>query len=155
MDIGPIEVDARWVPGVQRRVAFGVICGHVPVSEVVASGAVWKAVSMMKDDGVGVKAHAIGSSSGVTMAKWSVLAPDVWAGLFRADGRDMIEHAHVRVARGKAVYWVGLGVDWGFWGEQQDGRVHLWCGTVHGQVMGWITGDDYLCVGARPSLLWD
>ena len=67
----------------------------------------------------------------------------------------MIEHAHVRVERGKSVYWVGLGVDWGFWGERQDGRVHLWCRTVHGQVMGLITGRDYLCVGAKPSLFWD
>ena len=57
---------------------------------------------------------------------------DVWAGLFQADRRDMIGHAHVRVARGKAVYWVGLGVDWDFWGEWQDGRVHLWCGTGDG-----------------------
>ena len=61
------------------------ICGHVPVSDVVTSGAVWKAVSVMRDEGLGMKAHVIGSWSGVTMSKWSVLAPDVWAGLFRAD----------------------------------------------------------------------
>ena len=100
MDIGPIEVDARWVPGVQRHVAFGVICAHVPVLQVVTSGAVWKAVSMMRDDGLGMKAYVIGSWSGVTMSKWSVLAPDVWAGLFRAERRDRIGHAHVRGARG-------------------------------------------------------
>ena len=155
VEIGPIEIDARWVQGVQRHVAFGVICGHVPASDIVASSAVWKAVSLMRDEDLGMKAHVIGSWSGVTMSEWSMLAPDVWAGLFRTGRRDMIEHAHVRVERGNSVYWVGLGVYWGFRGERQDGRVHLWCGTVHGQVMGWITGGDYLRFGAKPSLFWD
>ena len=122
-----------------RHVAFGVICGHVPASDIVSSSAVWKAVCLIRHEDLGTKAHVIGSWSGVTMAKWSMLAPDVRTGLFRTERRDMIEHADVRIERGKSVYWVGLGVDWSCLGGQ-NGRVHLWCGTVHGQVMAGLLG---------------
>ena len=81
-------------------VVFGVICGHVQASDIVTSSAVGKAVSLMRDEDLGMKAHMIGSWSGVTMSKWSMLAPDVWAGLFRTGRRPMIKHAHVRVERG-------------------------------------------------------
>ena len=40
VEIGPIEIDARWVQGVQRHVAFFVICGHVPALDIVSSSAV-------------------------------------------------------------------------------------------------------------------
>ena len=57
------------------------------------------AVPMMKDGDLGMKAHVIGSWSGVTIARWTTSVPDVWAGLFRVGRQTMVEHAHVRIGQ--------------------------------------------------------